>query len=172
VSPAALRETLGLNVSPNWPPELYDASAIRWTLNALESGQCPPDWCLYYFAEYAEPPNRSTLIGVGGFKGGPSEDGSVEIGYGVVPEYRRRGYAREAVDGFAGWAFDDARVSRVIAHTLPHLVASIAVLTSAGFAYVGPHADAGEPDAIKYELSRASFDDDRERRASVRITEL
>jgi len=60
----------------------------------------------------------------------------------------------------------------VIAHTLPHLAASIAVLTSAGFTYVGPHADAGEPDAVKYELSRAAYDADTGRRASVSITEL
>lgn len=158
VSSAALGESLGVDVSPNWPPELYDEDAVRWTLNALESGNCPPDWCVYYFAEFAEPPARSTLIGVGGFRGGPTADGTVEIGYGVVPESRRRGYAREAVDGFIGWAFSDPRVTRVIAHTLPHLAPSIAVLLSAGFSYVGPHADAGEPDAVQYALSRAAFE--------------
>ena len=157
VSPAALGESLGVDVSPNWPPELYDADAVRWTLNALESGSCPPDWCLYYFAEFAEPPARSTLIGVGGFRGGPTADGTVEIGYGVVPESRRRGYAREAVDGFVGWAFDDLAIRGDRAYIAASR-ASIGVLTSAGFPYVGPHADAGEPDAIQYELTRAAFE--------------
>ena len=171
-SPAALGESLGANVSPSWPPELYDADAVRWTLNSLESGQCAPDWCLYYFAEYAGPPARSTLIGVGGFKGGASDDGTVEIGYGVVLESRRRGYAREAVDGFVGWAFEDSRVTRVIAHTLPHLAPSIGVLLSAGFSYVGPHADAGEPDAIMYELTRSAYNASRGGRAQVAVIEL
>jgi RimJ/RimL family protein N-acetyltransferase len=172
ISPVALGESLGLDVPASWPPELYDEDAIRWTLNSLESGACPPDWCLYYFAEFAEPPKRSTLIGVGGFKGGPTDDGTVEIGYGVLPEFRRRGYAREAVDGFLGWAFDNDRVSRVIAHTLTHLTPSIAVLTSAEFTYVGTHADAGEPDAIRYELSREAYAPSRKRRAPHTVTTL
>ncbi len=172
VSPSALGESLGVDVAPSWPPELYDADAVRWTLSSLESGACPPDWCLYYFAEYADPPRRAILIGVGGFKGGPTDDGTVEIGYGVVPEFRRRGYAREAVDGFVGWAFEDDRVSRVIAHTLTHLAPSIAVLTSAEFTYVGPHADAGEPDAIQYELTRDAYALTRERRAPFTVTTL
>lgn len=165
VSPAALGELLGVNVSPSWPPELYDEDAVRWTLNAIESGSCPPDWCMYYFAEFAEPQNRSTLIGVGGFRGGPGDDGTVEVGYGVVPESRRRGYAREAVDAFVGWAFNDPRVARVVAHTLTHLEPSIGVLNSAGFSYVGPHPDAGEPDAIMYELTRAAYEGSSIRRA-------
>ena len=56
-------------------------------------------------------------------------------------------------------------MTRVIAHTLPHLEPSIAVLVSAGFSYVGSHADAGEPDAIMYELTRAAYDATRAGRA-------
>jgi RimJ/RimL family protein N-acetyltransferase len=168
VSAAALGESLGVAVSESWPPELYDADAVRWTLNALEGG-CPPEWCLHYFAEYGEGAGQTRLIGVGGFRGEPTADGVVEIGYGIVPESRRRGYAREAVDGFVGWAFDDSRISRVIAHTLPHLAPSIGVLTSAGFTYVGPDADAGEPDAVQYELSRASYESSREGRSLFEI---
>lgn len=169
VSSAALGESLGVGVSESWPPELYDADAVRWTLNAFEDGRCAPGWCLYYFAECADATGQTTLIGVGGFRGEPNEDGVVEVGYGVVPESRRRGYAREAVDGLVGWAFHDTRVSRVIAHTLPHLAPSIGVLTSAGFTYVGPHPDAGEPDAVQYELPRAAFEWSRDRRAPFEI---
>jgi RimJ/RimL family protein N-acetyltransferase len=169
VSAAALGESLGVGVSASWPPELYDADAVRWTLNAFEDGRCAPGWCLYYFAECADAAGETRLIGVGGFRGEPTEDGVVEVGYGVVPESRRRGYAREAVDGLVGWAFDDSRVSRVIAHTLRHLAPSIGVLTSAGFTYVGPHADAGEPDAVQYELGRSAYESGRDRRAPFEI---
>jgi ribosomal-protein-alanine N-acetyltransferase len=172
-SPAALGESLGVGVSESWPPELYDADAVRWTLRALEEGRCPPDWCLYYIGERAEVggAGQATLIGVGGFKGGPTDEGVVEIGYGVVPESRRRGYAREAVDAFVGWAFADSRVSRVTAHTLPSLAPSIGVLTSAGFTYVGPHADAGEPDAIQYELTRGAYELSRAGRAPLEVVD-
>jgi hypothetical protein len=147
VSPAALGGALGVDVSPNWPPELYDADAVRWTLNALESGSCPPDWCLYYFAEFAEPPARSTLIGVGGFRGGPTADGTVEIGYGVVPESRRRGFAREAVDGLS------AGRSAILAYrgSSPYTASPRAVdrRGDVGRVFVcRTSADAGGPDAI------------------------
>ena len=136
VSAAALGESLGVGVSASWPPELYDADAVRWTLNAFEDGRCAPGWCLFYFPECADAAGETRLIGVGGFRGEPTEDGVVEVGYGVVPESRRRGYAREAVDGLVGWAFDDSRVSRVIAHTrtpaspTPFSTSSVASRTS------------------------------------------
>jgi [ribosomal protein S5]-alanine N-acetyltransferase len=164
-STAALAESLGVDVPSSWPPEYYDDDAIRWTLNVLESGRCPPDWCMYYFTEPARPPERGRLVGIGGYKGAPNVDGAVEIGYSIVPESRRRGYAREAVDGLIGWAFHDPRVRRVIAHTLPGLAPSIGVLDSAGFAYVGPEAEGDEAEAILYALTREVYDASLETRA-------
>ena len=38
----------------------------------------------------------NTVIGLGGFTGPPSEDGMVEIAYGIAPGYQNRGHAREA----------------------------------------------------------------------------
>lgn len=165
VSTAALGETLGADVAASWPPELYDADAVRWTLGALESGQWPPDWCLYYIAESAQAASRPRLVGTGGFKGGPDANGTVEIGYGIVTEARRRGYAREAVDGFLGWAFEEPRVSRVVAHTLRELEPSIGVLRSAGFTFVGAGNDPTEAEAIQYELTREDYNRSRESRA-------
>ncbi len=153
-SPAALAQALGVAVSPSWPPELYDADATRWMLAWLESHPDEAEWGFYYFVE----DEASQAIGAGGYKGAPNDAGVVEIGYSVVPDRRRRGFAREAVDGLLAHAFADARVSRVVAHTLVELEPSIAVLRSAGFSFVGPGHDPQEPSAIQYEITRASHE--------------
>jgi RimJ/RimL family protein N-acetyltransferase len=154
-----LARALEVDVPSTWPPELYDESAVRWTLNALETRFLTPDWGLYYVAERVERANEpSRLAGVVGFKGPPDSGGTVEIGYGILPERRRLGLAREAVDGLIGWAFGREAVTRVIAHTLTELTPSIRVLESAGFTFVGPGVDESEPDAIQYELRREAYE--------------
>jgi RimJ/RimL family protein N-acetyltransferase len=155
----ALARALSVDVPPSWPPELYDEAAVRWSLNALETRFLTPDWGLYYVAEVPESANaRHRLAGVVGFKGPPDTGGTVEIGYGILPERRRMGFAREAVDGMIGWAFGRESVTRVIAHTLTELTPSIRVLESAGFTFVGPGEDESEPDAIQYELRRETYE--------------
>jgi ribosomal-protein-alanine N-acetyltransferase len=77
--------------------------------------------------------------GVGFF--GPPDDGRVEIGYGIVPSRRGRGYATEAVRGMLRHAFGQPGVTEVIAFVDPANPASVRVLTQAGFALVS--ADAG-----------------------------
>ena len=150
----ALAEVLGVEVPESWPPELYDADAVRWTLAALEEGRGADGWSFYYVIERPTPGAPARLCGGGGFVGIPDATGTVEVGYSIVPERRRRGYAREMVEACVAWAFAHPEVSRVIAHTLPHLITSIRVLESTGFAFVGPHAAAGEADAIRYERRR------------------
>jgi [ribosomal protein S5]-alanine N-acetyltransferase len=150
----ALAAVLGVEVPESWPPELYDADAVRWTLSALEEGRGADGWSLYYVVERLTTGSPARLCGGGGFVGAPDATGTVEVGYSIVPECRRRGYAREMVEACVAWAFAHPDVTRVIAHTLPHLTPSIRVLESSGFVYVGPHAAAGEADAIRYERRR------------------
>ena len=85
----------------------------------------------------------------------PSEDGTVEIGYGVVAEHQRRGYATETVRAFLAHAFVSPKVRRVIAETYPHLAPSIGVLEKCGFTFIG---DGSEPGVIRYEIERAQSD--------------
>lgn len=91
------------------------------------------------------------MIGCGGYKGPPSADGTVEIGYSIVPQHRREGYATEAAEGLIRHAFRNPSVRRVIGETLPGLVASIGVLVKCGFRYAG---NGSEPGVIRYELFR------------------
>ena len=158
-SPATLARVLGVEVPGSWPPELYDEGAVRWTLAALEHAPVIADWSFYYIARRPDAgTDASGLVGAGGYKGPPDAEGSVEIGYSVVPEHRRRGYAREAVDGWVAWAFADDRVTRVIAHTLVELAPSIGVLRAAGFSFVGQGNDPQEPSAVRYELTRTAYE--------------
>lgn len=96
------------------------------------------------------------LIGAGGFKGAPDPTGNVEVGYSVLVEHQRQGYASEALAGWIGFAFASGRVARVIGQTLASMSASIRVLERAGFRHVGGGCDAGAPageQVVRYELA-------------------
>ena len=158
VSRQALGDALGVDVPDSWPPELYDEPAIRWTIGWLASHPDERSWTLYYIAVAPmQSAERPRLVGIAGYKGAPDSTGVVEVGYGVVPEERRKGYAREALRGLVARAFADQRVSRVIAQTLPELMPSIGVLQTAGFQFDGPGSDPDEPTAIRFVLTREAY---------------
>ena len=158
-SAEALGRTLGVDVPTSWPPELYDADAVRWAIRWLADHGDEADWCLYYVAAMPTETtsDRPALVGVAGYKGSPDVAGVVEIGYGVVPEQRRRGFASEAVRALVARAFADPRVTAVTAQTLAGLDASIGVLRGTGFAYDGRGNDPHEPTAIRFTLSREGY---------------
>ncbi|HXG71158.1 MAG TPA: GNAT family N-acetyltransferase [Gemmatimonadaceae bacterium] len=153
-SPQALAAILKVNLPAAWPPDLFNAAAISWTLDSLESGRFTPDWGSYYITRKAEDGRRPLLIGVGGFKGSPT-DGAVELGYEIAPEVRRQGFALEAVEEWTRWAFTHGAVERVLAHTLTTLTPSISVLERAGFAFAGLGNDPDEAEAVQSAISRA-----------------
>ena len=59
-------------------------------------------WCTYWGIVL---PETNTCIGLIGFKGYPDENGYTEVGYGISPNYRRKGYMSEALAGLVAWAF-------------------------------------------------------------------
>jgi [ribosomal protein S5]-alanine N-acetyltransferase len=81
------------------------------------------------------------VIGTCGFKGPPGADGMVEIAYGIAPEHQGKGYATEAAAALVSYAFSNAQVCLVRAHTLPEPNASTRVLTKCGFQHVGEVID-------------------------------
>ncbi len=159
---AALGKALNAEVPASWPPELYDQDAIRYSLSWVLDHPHQTGWGFHYVLRRPASSEPPLLIGTGGFKGAPDEAGTIELGYGVLPEHQRHGYATEAVRGWVDFAFASPQVRTVVGQTLPHLTASIRVLEKAGFRCVGagrdPFAPPGER-VIRYEFSR----DDRSR---------
>lgn len=98
-----------------------------------------------------------TLIGSAGFCGRPTPDGVVEVGYGIVRDRCRRGFASEVVRGLVAHAFSHAAVDRVVVKTLPHLTPSIGVLKKCGFQLV---EESPAPGVICFALTQAAQSDD------------
>ena len=147
VDDPSLARALGAALPTDWPPEFYDADALTYTLDRLESGPGSEGWSMYFFVRR----EGHVLVGNGGYYAPPSEDGTVEIGYSVVPSMQGRGYATEATRGLVHRAFADPRVGRVIASTLPDRIPSIRVVEKVGFV---PLDVSPEPGVIRFVLAR------------------
>ncbi|UVS78716.1 GNAT family N-acetyltransferase [Actinokineospora sp. UTMC 2448] len=79
----------------------------------------------------------------------PPADGVVEIGYGVVPSRRGRGYAAEATRALTEFALTAPGVHTVRADVEPSNPASVRVLEKAGF-----ELDHAEPGILRYRTAR------------------
>jgi RimJ/RimL family protein N-acetyltransferase len=151
--PGDLGAGLRASVPPTWPPEYLDPQSLEYTLDRLAEGPANVGWWLYFVVLKGEAGPR-TLIGSGGYKGPPSTDGTVEVGYGIVSDHRRHGYASEVTRGLLARAFAVPAVQRAIAETLPELTPSIGVLKTCGFRLIG---EGSEPGVIRFELTRAEW---------------
>jgi RimJ/RimL family protein N-acetyltransferase len=149
----ALAAALGASVPATWPPEFLDPPALEFTLKRLREDPEQAGWWLHFVVLPRGDTGR-LLIGSAGYKGPPSPDGLVEIGYGIVGDQQRRGYASEAARGLLGHAFAYLAVHKVIAETLPELTGSIGVLAKCGFRLIG---EGSEPGVIRFELTRAEY---------------
>jgi RimJ/RimL family protein N-acetyltransferase len=128
---------------------LNDADSARFFLDYLTAHPDAVGWMLWYFI--LDQGGSRIAIGNGGFKGEPVE-GTVEIGYSIVPEFQRHGYAFEGVGALVDWAFDHDDVRRVVAETLPELDGSQALLRKLGFRRT---VHASEPGLLRFERFRA-----------------
>jgi RimJ/RimL family protein N-acetyltransferase len=148
--PEALARLLQVHVPPTWPPLFLDADALRYTARRLAETKDQHGWWMY-FVFLTDTDERENLIGTVGYKGPPTADGLVEVGYGIVSDQHRRGFATEATRALLTRAFAVPEVREVIAETLPELISSIGVMTKCGFEYAGAGSENG---VIRYRLTR------------------
>ncbi len=128
---ARLVEMLGVFVPEHWPqPDM--AEALPFFIEQMEKAPNEPvwDWIAIHRMDQA-------VIGGIGFHGRPDEDGVVEVGYDVVPTYRKQGYATEMARRLISWSFQEAGIKVVTASCLDDNVGSIKVLENVGMRRLG-----------------------------------
>jgi len=143
-----LESLVGAKFPVNWPPPLNDENSMKWFGEYLKSNPDAAGWVMWYFCLKISG-NDLPVIGSGGFKGKPDDSGIVEIGYSIMEDHQRNGYAPEAVRVLTGWAFRNPKVKKVVAQTFPKLLPSIKVLEKCGFKFVGKGYEDG---TILYEI--------------------
>lgn len=95
---------------------------------------------------------HQVAVGRAGYHGPPDPSGMVEIGYAVDPAYRRRGYARAALEALLQRADREPRVRTVRVTISPDNVASYRLASQYGFTKVGEQWDDEDGLEIVYEL--------------------
>jgi RimJ/RimL family protein N-acetyltransferase len=90
-------------------------------------------------------------VGGAGYHGPPDAVGMVEIGYGVDPVHRRRGYARAALEALLRRAAAEPEVRTVRVTISPDNLASHRLTSQYGFVRVGEQWDDEDGLEIVYE---------------------
>lgn len=146
-----LAKKLGIDVPEKWTefPEM-----ILVAYDKLRNDPSLLGWFFYFAIHRAD--NR--LIGIASFKGKPTPDGVVEIGYDVSQNYREQGYATEMGQALIRFAFNHPYIQKVIAHTEDEYNASVKVLQKCGLRFTGVvnGTDAGQ--LWRWEITRQAYE--------------
>ena len=92
-------------------------------------------------------------VGRAGYHGPPDERGTVEVGYAVDPEHRRRGYARAALESLLRRAAREPGVRTVRVSIAPANTASWNLAARYGFVRVGEQWDEEDGLEVVYEVA-------------------
>jgi ribosomal-protein-alanine N-acetyltransferase len=143
---ARLVEMLGVRIPEHWPgPDLVEA--LPFFVENMEKAPSEPawDWIAIHKSD-------QSVIGDIGFMRGPDQEGVVEVGYSIIPEYRNQGYATEMARGLITWAFEEKGIKVVIASCLDDNIGSIKVLEK-----VGMHRLEADGNMLKWEIRQEEW---------------
>ena len=143
-----LARKINVAVEDGWTE--FGVAALQYSLDRLSENEEEKNWWTYFTIHKQD----NKLIGSGGYKGKPTPDGTVELGYEIAPNYRNRGLATEMTKGLIENAFRDKRVKSIMAHTLGLENPSTRVLQKCGFKKVAEMNDPEEGLIWKWELTR------------------
>jgi RimJ/RimL family protein N-acetyltransferase len=140
---------VGAELPEIWPGST--ARTMRWRLEQLAVDPSEQPWLLRAIV-LRQPVRR--VIGHIGFHAPPDARRAVEVGYTVEAEYRRQGYALEAVKALFSWAEREHDIHHFVASVSPTNVASLGLVHKLGFVQTGSQWDAEDGKELVFELRR------------------
>ena len=143
-----LSKALGYAVCSDWTE--FGVAPLAYTLKILTQSEDENGWWTYFPIHTID----QKLIGSCGYKGRPTPDGMVEIGYEVCPEYRQKGLGTEIANGLLTHAFKDEHIKIVVAHTLPMENASTNILRKLSFNKVSEIEDPEDGLIWRWEIKK------------------
>jgi len=78
---------------------------------------------------------NNLIIGSAGYIGKPDNEGNVEIGFGIIPSKRGKGFCNEAVKALLKWGLSHNDVNGIIARCDKYNIASRKTIIKLGFEY-------------------------------------
>ncbi|WP_413160106.1 GNAT family N-acetyltransferase [Capilliphycus salinus ALCB114379] len=121
-----IESLLNLKVPEDWPwEEVLDAFPVFAELASDPTQQNWGAWLIIHSLD-------KTIIGDLGFGGKPDEQGKVEMGYNIIPNYRNQGYGFEAVQALVNWAITQPNLKKIVATCPADNLPSIRILEKLG----------------------------------------
>jgi [ribosomal protein S5]-alanine N-acetyltransferase len=128
---AAFEKSLNLRDTGRIVSAEVKEMVTRFTLTKMKAA--PGDNYLFYTFWIVVEKASNIIVAELGFKGEPSKNGEIEIGYGSMHNYRRKGFMTEAVSAIVRWAAERSDVRGVLAETDQENIASQRILEKNNF---------------------------------------
>jgi [ribosomal protein S5]-alanine N-acetyltransferase len=130
-----------------------DPGPLHWRVPQVESDPSLNRW----FVRFIVLKSSRVVVGAISFHGAPDERGMIEIGMGIDPDFRGRGFAKEALHGMWQWACAQPDVA-VLRYTVsPENEPSVAIVESFGFPRIGQQMDEIDGPEDIYEMTVSDY---------------
>ncbi|WP_316803962.1 GNAT family N-acetyltransferase [Pedobacter nototheniae] len=143
------------------PAEMFDhPSSLKYALKQFEADEHYLPWA----ARAIILPEENQMVGLVRFHSQPNPEylkeyanNAVELGYRIFEDYRKKGYATEAVIAVVNWAKATFGVLNFIASVSPDNEDSLKLISGLGFIKIGEAMD--EVDGLEYVFLKNVTDD-------------
>jgi RimJ/RimL family protein N-acetyltransferase len=126
---------------------------LAWRVPQVKENPAVNKW----FVRWAVLRSTQEVIASTSFHGAPDENGMIEIGLGVETAYQRQGFGREILHGMWGWIVTEPGVKMLRYTVSPTNTASIALVNSFGFKFMGEQMDDVDGPENVYEMPAEDY---------------